>query len=85
MKIFTRYILQEIVSLFLICLFAFTCILITLKMTHQDLANMVGSCRETISRTFNQLVRRGLITPRGRGLEITRRLVAMTGPTRAPS
>lgn len=43
--------------------------------TQQDLANMVGSCRETISRTFNQLARKGLIVPRGRSLVITRRLL----------
>jgi CRP-like cAMP-binding protein len=46
--------------------------------TQQDLANMVGSCRETISRTFNQLARRGLIVPRGRSLLVTRRLVQMS-------
>jgi CRP/FNR family transcriptional regulator len=30
-------------------------ILITLKMTHQDLANMVGSSRETVTRALNRL------------------------------
>jgi CRP/FNR family cyclic AMP-dependent transcriptional regulator len=48
--------------------------------TQQDLANMVGACRETISRTFNLLARRGLIVPRGRSLLVTRRLVTMTSP-----
>ncbi len=51
--------------------------------TQQDLANMVGSCRETISRTFNSLARKGLIVPRGRALIVTRRLVAMTEPAKA--
>ena len=46
--------------------------------TQQDLANMVGSCRETISRTFNSLARKGLIVPRGRALIVTKRLVAMS-------
>ncbi len=52
--------------------------LIRRRPTQQDLANMVGACRETISRTFNTLARRGLIVPRGRSLLVTRRLVAMT-------
>jgi CRP-like cAMP-binding protein len=51
--------------------------------TQQDLANMVGSCRETISRTFNSLARKGLIVPRGRSLVVTRRLVQMAEPARA--
>jgi CRP-like cAMP-binding protein len=54
--------------------------LIRRRPTQQDLANMVGSCRETISRTFNQLARRGLIVPRGRGLLVTHRLVQMIEP-----
>lgn len=48
--------------------------LIRRRPTQQDLANMVGSCRETISRTYNQLARKGLIEPRGRALLVTRRL-----------
>ena len=51
--------------------------------TQQDLANMVGSCRETISRTFNALARKGLIVPRGRALIVTKRLVQMSEPARA--
>ena len=51
--------------------------LIRRRPTQQDLANMVGACRETISRTFNLLARRGLIVPRGRSLLVTRRLVTM--------
>jgi CRP/FNR family cyclic AMP-dependent transcriptional regulator len=45
--------------------------------TQQDLANMVGSCRETVSRMFNQLARRGLIVPRGRGLLVTPQLLSL--------
>ncbi len=54
--------------------------LIRRRPTQQDLANMVGACRETISRTFNLLARRGLIVPRGRSLLVTRRLVLMSAP-----
>ena len=43
--------------------------------TQQDLANMVGSCRETISRTFTSMIKRGLIVPRGRALVLTRQLL----------
>jgi CRP-like cAMP-binding protein len=51
--------------------------------TQQDLANMVGSCRETVSRMFNQLARRGLIVPHGRGLVLTPRLLQMLDPQQA--
>ncbi len=44
--------------------------------TQQELANMVGSCRETISRTFSSMVRRGLLVQRGRGVVLTRELLA---------
>ncbi len=43
--------------------------------TQQELANMIGSCRETISRAFNQLARDGMIIPRGRSLVVTRALL----------
>lgn len=43
--------------------------------TQQELANMIGSCRETISRAFNQLARDGLVIPRGRSLVITPALI----------
>ena len=45
------------------------------EMTQQELANMIGSCRETISRAFNQLARDGLIIPRGRSLVVTPALI----------
>ncbi len=44
--------------------------------TQQDLANMIGSCRETISRAFAALSRKGLMVRRGRSLLLTRRLLA---------
>lgn len=55
-------------------------LMIRRRPTQQDLANMVGSCRETISRTFNSLARKGLIVSKGRGLIVTRRLVQMAEP-----
>lgn len=36
--------------------------------TQQDLANMVGTCRETVSRTLSSLARRGLLVAEGRSL-----------------
>ena len=53
--------------------------------TQQELANMIGSCRETISRAFNQLARDGLIIARGRALVVTRELMdkASAKPSRA--
>ena len=47
--------------------------------TQQELANMVGSCRETISRTFTSLVRRGLLVTKGRALLITAELLKRSG------
>jgi CRP-like cAMP-binding protein len=44
--------------------------------TQQELANMVGSCRETISRTFTSMVKRGLIQSRGRSVVLTHALLA---------
>lgn len=43
--------------------------------TQQELANSIGACRETVSRVVSDLARRGLITPRGRTLVISRRLL----------
>ena len=43
--------------------------------TQQELANMIGSCRETISRAYNQLARDGLIIARGRSLVVTQGLI----------
>lgn len=49
--------------------------LIEPRPTQQELANMVGSCRETVSRLFNQLVRDGLIIAQGRAMVVTRQLM----------
>src|SRR5262249_3177654 len=49
--------------------------------TQQELANMVGSCRETVSRTYAMLVRRGMMEPRGRGLLISSKLVTTAKPS----
>jgi CRP/FNR family cyclic AMP-dependent transcriptional regulator len=50
-------------------------LLLRKRPTQQDLANMVGSCRETISRTFTSMIKRGLLVPRGRALVLTRALL----------
>jgi CRP-like cAMP-binding protein len=49
--------------------------------TQQDLANMVGSCRETISRTFTSMIKRGLLETRGRALVLTPQLLERSAPT----
>ncbi len=51
--------------------------------TQQELANMIGSCRETISRAFNQLARDGLIIPDGRSMVVTPLLMERAGRRRA--
>lgn len=51
-------------------------VLVRRRPTQQELANMIGSCRETISRAFNQLAREGLIIARGRSLVVTNALLA---------
>lgn len=57
--------------------------LVRRRPTQQELANMIGSCRETISRAFNQLARDGLIIPRGRSLVVTRALMDKVDKRRA--
>jgi CRP/FNR family cyclic AMP-dependent transcriptional regulator len=42
--------------------------LIALKITHQEMANLIGSTRETVSLTLAQFKRKGLITNDGRKL-----------------
>lgn len=58
-------------------------VLVRRRPTQQELANMIGSCRETISRAFNQLARDGLVIPRGRSMIITRELIERAGKRRA--
>jgi CRP-like cAMP-binding protein len=40
--------------------------LVALKITHQEMANLIGSTRETVSLTLSQFKRRGLIQTDGR-------------------
>ncbi|ACY16600.1 Crp/Fnr family transcriptional regulator [Haliangium ochraceum] len=58
-------------------------VLVRRRPTQQELANMIGSCRETISRAFNQLARDGLIIPRGRAMVVTQELIERSGRRRA--
>lgn len=46
--------------------------------TQQELAGMVGACRETINRIFTSLVERGLLHRRGQALLVTRRLLELS-------
>ena len=40
--------------------------IVTVKITHQEMANLIGSTRETVSLTMSQFKRRGLIQTDGR-------------------
>src|SRR5882672_10464851 len=40
--------------------------LVSLKITHQEMANLIGSTRETVSLTLSQFKRKGLIQTEGR-------------------
>lgn len=48
--------------------------LIRQRPTQQELANRIGACRETVSRIVSDLTRRGLVTPQGRSLLLSKRL-----------
>jgi CRP-like cAMP-binding protein len=54
-------------------------VLLRSRPTQQDLANMVGTCRETVSRALSSMSRRGLIVARGRSLLLRRALVDGAG------
>ena len=54
-------------------------VLVQNRPTQQELANSIGACRETVSRVVSDLARRGLITPRGRALVISRGLIDGSG------
>lgn len=43
--------------------------------TQQELANMVGSCRETVSRAMAGFSRKGLVSSQGRALELSEDLI----------
>ncbi|HEY3359535.1 MAG TPA: Crp/Fnr family transcriptional regulator [Polyangia bacterium] len=47
--------------------------LVALKITHQEMANLIGSTRETVSLTLSQFKRRGLIRTDGRKVIIADR------------
>ena len=47
--------------------------LVALKITHQEMANLIGSTRETVSLTLSQLKRKGLIKTDGRKVIIADR------------
>lgn len=51
-------------------------IMIRYRPTQQDLANMVGTCRETVSRALSSMARKGLVVSRGRSLLLSEQLVA---------
>ncbi len=50
-------------------------IFIRRRPTQQELANMVGTCRETVSRALSSMARKGLVVCRGRSLFLSRALV----------
>lgn len=50
-------------------------VLIRYRPTQQDLANMVGTCRETVSRALSAMGRRGLVVSRGRSLLLRHELI----------
>ncbi|HVZ71850.1 MAG TPA: Crp/Fnr family transcriptional regulator [Polyangia bacterium] len=52
-------------------------LLIRQRPTQQEIANQIGACRETVSRTVSDLVRRGLVAPRGKSLLLTPGLCEM--------
>lgn len=47
--------------------------LVALKITHQEMANLIGSTRETVSLTLAQFKRKGLISTEGRKVIISDR------------
>ncbi len=51
-------------------------LLLRRRPTQQALANMVGTCRETVSRTLTALARRGLVAARGRSLLLSGTLLS---------
>jgi len=46
---------------------------VALKITHQEMANLIGSTRETVSLTLSQFKRKGLIRTDGRKVIIADR------------
>ncbi len=48
-------------------------IILALKITHQEMANLIGSTRETVSLTLSQFKRKGLIETEGRKVILANR------------
>ena len=51
---------------------------LNVRLTHQDLANMIFSTREAVSKVMSEFRREGLIEVRNRRISITPRLAEMT-------
>jgi CRP-like cAMP-binding protein len=49
--------------------------LLRYRPTQQELAHMVGTCRETVSRTLSSMAREGLVVAKGRSLLLTWSLI----------
>jgi CRP-like cAMP-binding protein len=47
--------------------------MIKLRLTHEDLANLIGTTRETVTTQLNRFLRMGLLSRRARRLIVTRR------------
>lgn len=47
--------------------------LITLRLTHEDLANLIGTTRETVTTQLNRFSQMGLLSRRARQIIVTRR------------
>ncbi len=51
--------------------------ILNVRLTHQDLANMVASTREAVSKVMSEFRREGLIEVRGRRISVSPRLAEM--------
>jgi CRP/FNR family transcriptional regulator, global nitrogen regulator len=49
-----------------------------MRLTHQDLANMIASTREAVSKVMSELQREGLIEVRNRKIAISPRMARNT-------
>ena len=54
--------------------------LVALKITHQEMANLIGSTRETVSLTLSQFKRSGLIRTDGRKVILSDREALRASP-----
>jgi CRP/FNR family cyclic AMP-dependent transcriptional regulator len=50
--------------------------LITVRLTHEDLANLIGTSRETVTTQLNKFTRMGLVKRRARRLIVTKSRLA---------